>query len=144
MEVLDPSTASAEELAAWTALHSHAMTELLGSAPPPEELAQRLRTGRAGQNWCWAARSEPGGPIQGVAELRRQPYDPDAGLLRLYVAEPARRRGLGAGLREAAIKQARTLGMQRVRSHTLAGPEVETFARSDGQPRTLHRFQMQE
>lgn len=144
VEVLDPSTAPAEELAAWTALHSHGMNELMGSAPRPQDLADQLRTKRAGQNWCWSARTAPGEPVQGVAELRRQPYNPQVGLLRLYVAEPARRRGMGTRLREAAVERARALGMERLRSHTLTGPETEAFARSDGHPRTLIPFKVQE
>lgn len=143
VEVLEPTTAPAGDLAAWTALHTTGMTELMGSAPGPGELAARLRTGRAGEIWCWASRAAPGAPIQGVGELRRQPYDPAVGLMRLYVAEPARRQGMGAKLRQALTERASDVGLERLRSHTLVGPEMEAFVRSDGRTRTLVRFDMQ-
>ena len=143
MEVLEPTTAPAEDLAAWTALHTTGMTELLGSAPDPGELAARLRTDRAGRPWCWSARTAPDAPIQGVGELRRQPYDPSVGLMRLYVDPSARRQGMGAQLREAVVERAQALGVERLRSHTLAGPEMEAFVRSDGHERNLVRFAMQ-
>ena len=141
VEVLDPAVPP--DLDAWTAVHTAGQSELSGSAPVPEELAARIRTGRAGEAWRWSARLAPKTPVQGVAELRRQPHDARIGFLRLFVAEPARHKGMGRGLREAAVAQARSAGMERLQSTVVTGPPGEPFARTSPYLRTLLRLELQ-
>lgn len=143
VETFDPVTTEIPDLAAWTVVYTTGQAELSGGAPLAEELAHRLRAGRAGQAWRWAARIAPGAPIQGVAELRRQHHDTEVGFLRLFVADPARRKGMGRELREAVVEQARALGMDRIQSTVLASAPGEPFARASPYLRTLLRLELQ-
>jgi GNAT superfamily N-acetyltransferase len=143
VEAFDPAAASVADLADWTAVYTGGQAELSGGAPPAGELAARLGSGRAGEAWRWAARVGPGDPFQGVAELRRQHHDARIGFLRLFVAGPARRRGIGAELREAVVVRARDQGMDRIQSTVLAGVPGEPFARASPYLRTLLRLELQ-
>ena len=143
VEAFDPATTAISDLAAWTVVYTNGQSELSGGAPPAEELAARLRAGRAGEAWRWAARIAPEAPVQGVAELRRQHHDARIGFLRLFVADPARRKGMGRELREAAVDEARAQGMDRLQSTVLAGAPGEPFARASPYLRTLLRLELQ-
>lgn len=143
VESFDPATTAIADLAAWTAVYTNGQSELSGGAPPPDELATRLRAGRAGEAWRWAGRIAPEAPVQGVAELRRQHHDARIGFLRLFVADPARRKGMGAELREAAVEEARAQGMDRLQSTVLSGAPGEPFARASPYLRTLLRLELQ-
>ncbi len=143
MEAFDPATTAPLDLDAWTTVYTDGQSELSGAAPPAGELAARLRGGRAGEAWRWAARAALGAPVQGVAELRRQHHDARIGFLRLFVADPARRNGMGGELREAVVDQARVQGMNRLQSTVLAGAPGEPFARASPYLRTLLRLELQ-
>ncbi|MGW8527412.1 MULTISPECIES: GNAT family N-acetyltransferase [Nocardiopsidaceae] len=143
VEVLDPSTAPHADLAAWASVYADGQSEVSGSAPEPEALVRQLLRTPAGEAWRWSARAEPGDPVQGVAELRRQPHDVRLGFLRLFVDRAARRRGLGRALREAAAAEARSLGVVGLQSTVLAGPPGEPFANSSPYLRTLLRLELQ-
>ncbi|WP_017586534.1 GNAT family N-acetyltransferase [Nocardiopsis ganjiahuensis] len=143
VEAFDPTTATLSDLAAWTVVYTKGQSELSGGAPLTEELAERLRAGRAGEAWRWAARVAPRTPVQGVAELRRQHHDARIGFLRLFVTDPARRKGIGAQLREAVVEEARARGMDRLQSTVLAGTPGEPFARASPYLRTLLRLELQ-
>lgn len=143
VEVFEPTTTDISDLAAWTVVYTTGQTELSGGAPPPEELATRLRAGRAGEAWRWAARIAPEAPVLGAAELRRQHHDARIGFLRLFVADAARRKGMGGELREAVVEQACALGMDRLQSTVLAGVPGEPFARASPYLHTLLRLELQ-
>ncbi|MFD3683858.1 GNAT family N-acetyltransferase [Nocardiopsis sp. NPDC058631] len=143
VEVLDPATAAPADLAAWAAVYADGQGEVSGGALDPEAVVRQLRRTPAGQAWRWSARLAPEGSVQGAAELRRQPHDAKLGLLRLFVAQPARRKGLGRALREAAVAEARSRQVVGLQSTVLAGPPGEPFAHSSPYLRTLLRLELQ-
>ncbi|MBQ1079798.1 GNAT family N-acetyltransferase [Nocardiopsis sp. B62] len=143
IETFDPAATPTADLAAWSSVYTDGQSALSGSAAPAEELATRLRSGRAGRAWRWAARITPGHPIHGVAELRHQHHDARIGFLRLFVADHVRRRGTGRQLREAVVEEARAQGMDRLQSTVLAGEPGESFARASPYLRTLLRLELQ-
>lgn len=143
MEVLDPVTAAPDDLAAWAEVYTGGQGELAGSAYTPDALARRLRRAPSAEAWRWSARLSPGDPVQGAAELRRQPHEASLGFLRLFVDGPARRKGLGRALREAAVVEARAQGLRGLQSTVLAGPPGEPFAHSSPYLRTLLRLELQ-
>lgn len=143
IESFDPAATEMTDLAAWSSVYTDGQAALSGGAAPAEELATRLRSGRAGRAWRWSARITPGEPVHGVAELRRQHHDARIGFLRLFVAEHARRRGMGGRLREAVVERARAQGMDRLQSTVLAGEPGEHFARASPYLRTLLRLELQ-
>ncbi|MFE9246128.1 GNAT family N-acetyltransferase [Nocardiopsis sp. NPDC006938] len=143
IETFDPAVTGADDLASWTSVFTDGQSELSGGAPAPaEELAARLRAGRAGRAWRWAARASRGHAIHGVAELRPRHHDERIGFLRLFVADTARRRGSGRRLREAVVAEARAQGMDRLQCTVLVGEPGERFVRSSPYLRSLVRLEL--
>ncbi|MFB9577603.1 GNAT family N-acetyltransferase [Streptomyces yanii] len=93
----------------------------------------------------WAARSGSGGAVIGVAELRPQPHrSPGTGFLRLFVAPPNRRGGVGSALLFEIMRSAGEVGMERLQGTVLAGPPGESFARAVPGLRVVLRLELQE
>lgn len=92
----------------------------------------------------WAARSGSGEAVSGVAELRRQPHQPGTGFLRLFVAPPSRRGGVGSALLFEAMRSVDASGIDRLQSTVLAGPPGESFARAVPGSRVVLRLELQE
>jgi GNAT superfamily N-acetyltransferase len=138
-----PHEAVASDLAAWCEVFSLGHRELSGSLVEPSALAERLLAEDA-PAMRWAARSGSGGPVTGVAELRPQRHRPGIGFLRLFVAPPARRAGIGSALLRRAGLDASSAGVSRMQSTVLAGPPGEAFARSFPGLRVVLRLELQE
>lgn len=143
MEPFDPLVADPVDVDAWSVIYVAGHRESSGGGPVAEELATRLRSGRAGRAWRWAARVAQGEPVVGVAELRGRPHDAGIGFLRLFVVPQARRQGVGRRLRESVVRRARSLGMDRLQSTVPAGGPGESFARTSPYLRTLLRLELQ-
>jgi GNAT superfamily N-acetyltransferase len=129
VESFRPGQAVPDDLAAWVAVFSAGQSELSGSSTDPTELAQRLVAADAAGRSRWAARLGPRGRIVGAAELAPQPHDPRIGFVRLFVAPPFRRRGVGSALLTAVRSGASGTGIDRLQATVLAGPAAGSFTR---------------
>ncbi|MGW3344899.1 GNAT family N-acetyltransferase [Nonomuraea rubra] len=149
-----PRLASAVELGDWCAVFSEGHREVSGDPALPGALAARLLAEEDdGGPLRWAARANTptegavGGGlprIVGAAELRRQEHDARIGFLRLFVAPPARRNGVGTALLARVAADARTAGYERIQATAPAGGPGEAFARAWGGVRELLRLELQE
>ncbi|MFE7108242.1 GNAT family N-acetyltransferase [Streptomyces sp. NPDC057575] len=94
----------------------------------------------------WAARVGSGDTVSGVAQLRPQRHQPGTGFLRLFVAPPARRNGIGTALLREAVRAADEAGMDRLQSTVLAGTGSagESFAHSVPGLRVVLSLELQE
>jgi GNAT superfamily N-acetyltransferase len=138
-----PRQAAAADLAAWCAVFGDGHRDQSGSSVPQSALAERLLAEEP-PAMRWAARSGSGGAVSGVAELRSQPHQPGTGFLRLFVAPPARRGGVGSALLFEAMQSADEAGMDRLQSTVLASPPGESFARAVRGLRIVLRLVLQE
>ncbi|SDI87023.1 GNAT family N-acetyltransferase [Nonomuraea jiangxiensis] len=124
-----PRSATEDDLAAWCTVFSEGQSEMSGDPPLASALAERLLAEEeAPPVLRWAARADGARPITGVAELRPQPHDPRVGFLRLFVAAPARRNGIGSALPARIAGDARSTGMDRIQALASAGEPGEAFA----------------
>ncbi|MFC4587579.1 GNAT family N-acetyltransferase [Sphaerisporangium corydalis] len=139
-----PRHATPADLAAWCAVLSEGQAEASGGSPPAAALAERLLAEDGPPVPRWAARATAGGPVVGVAELRPRPHDPRTGFLRLFVAPPSRRQGVGAALRTRVAADARAAGMERLQGLAPAGGPGEPFALTWPGMRVLLRLERQE
>jgi GNAT superfamily N-acetyltransferase len=138
-----PREAVASDLAAWCEVFSVGHRKLSGSFVEPSALAERLLAENA-PAMRWAARSGSAGRVTGVAELRPQRHRPDIGFLRLFVAPPARRAGIGSALLRRVGLDASSAGVSRMQSTVLAGPPGEVFAHGVPALRVVLRLELQE
>lgn len=139
-----PQRAAAVDLAAWCATFSDGQRELSGSSPQPAVLAEQLRADDDPAVRRWAARGSAAEPVTGVAELRPQRHEPGLGFLRLFVAAPARRNGIGSALLAQVMRDASEAGLDRIQGTVLAGPPGEPFARTCCSLRVVLRLERQE
>jgi GNAT superfamily N-acetyltransferase len=138
-----PREVVASDRAAWCEVFSIGQRELSGSFVPPSALAERLLAEDT-PVMRWAARHGSADRISGVAEMRPQPHQPDTGFLRLFVAPPARRAGIGSALLRGVGLDASAAGVSRMRSTVLAGPPGEAFAHGVPGLRVVLRLELQE
>jgi GNAT superfamily N-acetyltransferase len=138
-----PRHAATAGLVAWCAVFSDGHRTLSGSTVPPSALAERLLAEEPAA-MRWAARGGSEEAINGVAELRPLPHQPDTGFLRLFVAPADRRLGVGSALLRKAMQSADEAGVHLLNSTVLTGPPGETFALAVPGSRIVLRLELQE
>jgi len=84
--------------------------------------------GNVEKGLVWAAFDEAGAAV-GLVELRESEWNGSFWIQSLYVDKPARRRGIGAALLEAAVEHARTAGARAlfVETQVSNGPAIRFY-----------------
>jgi GNAT superfamily N-acetyltransferase len=143
VEPFRPSLAASDDLAAWAGVFCDGQGELSGSSVHPGEFARRMVAAGTSERSLWAARFGQGGQVVGAAEMATQPHEPGAGFLRLFVARPYRRQGIGTALLAAVTADASGQRLSRLQATVLAGPPGEPFACARHGARIVLRLERQ-